>query len=146
MAKRVDIAELGRRVAAMRHQHDLTQQELATAAGLQQTAVARLERGRQAAVRADTVLCLAEALNVSTDYLLAVTDDPTPRAQPRRKRQAKPDAVAEEAACCRECGMGDGHHRIDCSVGVREAQAAVERARVITAKLRAFARPAVPHG
>jgi hypothetical protein len=42
--------------------------------------------------------------------------------------------------------MGDGHHRIDCSVGVRDAQAAVERARVITAKLRAFARPAVPHG
>jgi transcriptional regulator with XRE-family HTH domain len=98
MAKRVDIAELGRRVAAMRHQRELTQQELATSAGLQQTAVARLERGRQAAVRADTVLCLAEALQVSTDYLLGLTDDPQPRAKPRRKRAVKADGSEEAAA------------------------------------------------
>ena len=71
---------------------------------------------------------------------------------PRRKRPAPSDAGAQEAAAsCAECGVGDGCHLIDCSVGVARAAndpgaaAALERGRRITSKLRELAGQAVPH-
>ena len=74
------------------------------------------------------------------------------RPRPRRKRPAPSDAGAQEAAAsCAECGVGDGCHLIDCSVGVARAAndpgaaAALERGRRITSKLRELAGQAVPH-
>ncbi len=75
MAKRLDMQAFGQRIAHARTRGGWTQQELAASTGLQQAAIARLERGRQAAVRADTVMALAEGLGVSTDYLLGLAGE-----------------------------------------------------------------------
>ncbi len=75
MAKRLDMQAFGQRIAQARTRGGWTQQELAENTGLQQAAIARLERGRQAAVRADTVMALAEGLGVSTDYLLGLSGE-----------------------------------------------------------------------
>jgi transcriptional regulator with XRE-family HTH domain len=66
----VDMYKLGRRIAAMREFRDLTQQELADRAGLTQATIARIEKARKSRVQLDTIVAIAEALQVSMDHLL----------------------------------------------------------------------------
>lgn len=91
------MAILGERLAATRTQKGLTQEELAQRARLPRQAVSRLERGERDHIRSDVLIRLAQALEVSADYLLGLTADipqaprvSTPRTT--RKRQAAPVA------------------------------------------------------
>jgi len=91
-----DIEEFGRRLRAAREKDKLTQEELAARIRANRSWISGLETGQQTALRAETVVRCAEALAVSADYLLGLTDDPHPR--PRRKRPAPAADGEEEAA------------------------------------------------
>jgi transcriptional regulator with XRE-family HTH domain len=87
MAK-LDMRLLAERLRAMREAHGLNQTALAARAGLNLGNVNELEQQRKTSVRADTIVALADALNVSADYLLGRTDTPTPRQRPRPHKTA----------------------------------------------------------
>lgn len=64
----------GSRLRRAREAQGWTQAELAERIGLATEAYGRLERGRSLP-RADTLVHLAQALHISTDYLLGLEDD-----------------------------------------------------------------------
>lgn len=86
----LDLNLFGERLHAARKKSELTQQELAELLVAPRTWVSDLENNQQSGLSADTVLRFARTLDVSTDYLLGMTDDPTP-APRRRPRQRKAD-------------------------------------------------------
>lgn len=65
---------VGERVRKARRMQDLTQEQLAAKSRLNVITISRLENGRALQVYADTVADLAEALGVSTDYLLGLSE------------------------------------------------------------------------
>lgn len=67
--------DIGRRIAQRRNQLGLTQAEAAELSGLTQQFFASVETGRKN-MRADSIVKVSKALNISTDFLLtgAVTD------------------------------------------------------------------------
>jgi len=65
------------RLRAARDLRGLSQSELADRAGLKPSAVSHFETGKRAP-SFDNLKKLADALEVSTDYLLGRTDDPKP--------------------------------------------------------------------
>ena len=73
--EKLDMYKLGRRMAAARVMADLTQQELAERAGIPQSAVARIERGKRPQLSVGTLYAIAQALGVSTDYLLGLKEE-----------------------------------------------------------------------
>jgi len=79
---------IGQRVLLRRRELGLTQKELATLCGFPYQVISGLERGRQS-VYAERLADLAEKLQVSSDYLLGLSDHPaagqpgTPRKHPR---------------------------------------------------------------
>lgn len=75
----VDMKQMGMRLRYARQQRGLRQTRLASDAGLDVGNVNELENGRKPSARIETLASLAEVLQVSTDYLLGLTDDPTPR-------------------------------------------------------------------
>lgn len=60
----------GRRLKAARKKHGLTQSELAEEAGVSATAVSHFETGERQFPSADNLVKFADALGISTDYLL----------------------------------------------------------------------------
>jgi transcriptional regulator with XRE-family HTH domain len=71
VVEKLDLLPMGRRIRIERARLDLTQQELADKAGVQQKTVAQIERGRQQGLSAATLGALADALdNLSIDYLM----------------------------------------------------------------------------
>lgn len=66
----MDYADLGGRVRKQRHELGLTQQELADKVGVSTSFLGHVERGSRRA-SLETLVALANALDVSTDYLLA---------------------------------------------------------------------------
>jgi len=81
---------LASRLRHVRRAQDRTQQELGALAKINYTTISRIESGEAKQVYADTVRDLAEALGVSADYLLGLTDDPTPAKKRPRPRKAAP--------------------------------------------------------
>jgi transcriptional regulator with XRE-family HTH domain len=71
------------RLRLRRLQLRLSQQQLGTQIGHDQGYVSRLERGEITDITVRTLARLADALDVSTDYLLNRTDDPTRAKRPR---------------------------------------------------------------
>ena len=69
----------GERVKTVRGTYGWTRRALAKKAGLNEFHLANVERGKRLHVEGDTILKLAQALGVSADYLIGLTDDPTPR-------------------------------------------------------------------
>ena len=69
----------GARVKTARGTHGWTRRELAARARLHEQHLAKVERGQRYRIEGDTIVKLAEALGVSADYLVGLTDDPTPR-------------------------------------------------------------------
>ena len=65
-----------RRLRDLREDHDLMQKEIAAILGIQQTVYSRYERGFQT-IPIEHILKLADYYNVSTDYLLERTNNPT---------------------------------------------------------------------
>ena len=59
---------IGHRIAALRRLRKMTQEELATAAGLQRTHVGRIEAGKYA-VTFETIQAIAEALGMTVDIV-----------------------------------------------------------------------------
>ena len=59
---------IGQRIAALRKQQGLTQEELAIRAGLQRTHIGRIEAGRYA-VTLETVQAIAQALGMTVDIV-----------------------------------------------------------------------------
>ena len=80
---------LGERVRRQRMAQGLTQTELANQTGIPIPNLSRIEHGRQS-IYIERLRDLATALNVSTDYLMGLTEDPTPPAKRPRSRKAAP--------------------------------------------------------
>jgi len=76
----------------------MSQQDLAALTGLKVQNISRLETAAREHVRSDTLIRLAQALDVSTDYLLGLTDDPTSPKRARRRRPQPATGDEEEAA------------------------------------------------
>lgn len=80
----------GERLRARRQQLALRQYELAADMGVAQGWISDLETGKQKGLEAETVYRFAQALTCTTDYLLGLTEDPTPATQRPRSRTAAP--------------------------------------------------------
>ena len=83
----------GERLRRRRRACQLTQQALARQLGVGQGWLSELETARQGPVQVNTLVRLCCALTCTSDYLLGLADDPTPR--PRRlaaARRAEGDA------------------------------------------------------
>ena len=68
----------GARLRGIREQRGWTQGELELSSGIRRAHISRLETGQRKNPSATLVARLAKALNISTDYLVGLTDDPTP--------------------------------------------------------------------
>jgi len=84
---------LAARVKQRRESLGLSQTALAEQTGIPIPNLNRIEHGRQS-IYVKRLADLAEALQVSTDYLLGRTDDPVPPT--KRPRSRKAQAVGEE--------------------------------------------------
>jgi transcriptional regulator with XRE-family HTH domain len=88
----LDLKEFGRRLKEARTRQGLTQEELRLLISQNRTSqagrswISELEHGHQDSLRADTVVRFAEALAVSADYLLGLTDAGPAPPPPRRRR------------------------------------------------------------
>ena len=79
---------IGERLKAARERAGLDQIDVAVELGFQgQAAVSHVECGRSA-IHVDRVAPAARLLRVSADYLLGLTDDPTPAAELSRRLAA----------------------------------------------------------
>lgn len=68
----------GERLKAVREHRGWTQAELAAKAKTPAAMISHFETGVRSSASADTLVKLANALQISIDYLLGRTDDPTP--------------------------------------------------------------------
>ena len=92
---------LGERLAQARKRAGLYQVDLAAAMGdrYDQKAVSAVERGRNS-LRLDGLVSAAEELDVSADWLLGLTDDPTPAT----RRGGRNAARSSGGGCSSEAG------------------------------------------
>ena len=94
---------LGERVLLSRRRAGLTQQELATAAGVTATTIARLEQGRTQHISTQSFERMSRALGVSADYLLGLSERrerygaEEPEANPEDLRDTPSYAIAVES-------------------------------------------------
>jgi transcriptional regulator with XRE-family HTH domain len=65
---------LGERLLILRRRRQLTQRELADAAGLNTNTIARLEQGHLKDLGGQSVAKLARALDTTTDFLLGLSE------------------------------------------------------------------------
>ena len=70
-------ARIGQRIAQLRKQTGLTQEQLSEKAGLQRTHVSRIEAGKYA-VTLETIQSIAEALGMTVDIIDPALADLTP--------------------------------------------------------------------
>lgn len=92
-----DLAEpLGHRLARLRKDRGITQEELAIRLKVSQSSVSEYERDRLR-LHADLIIALAKVLNVTTDELLGVTA-PSKSRGPRDARIAQRVALIERLA------------------------------------------------
>ena len=75
----MSIPILGQRILLRRRDKRLTQAELGKHVGISSNTIARIERGRIQDLGGSIIAKVAEALDTSTDYLLGLTDDDTPK-------------------------------------------------------------------
>lgn len=68
----------GRRLKSVREKRSLSQTELAEAAGVPALMISHFETGARPSASARTLVKLANALEISIDYLLGRSDDPSP--------------------------------------------------------------------
>jgi transcriptional regulator with XRE-family HTH domain len=67
----------------------LNQTELAERTGIPYQVISRIEHGHQS-IYVERIVELAKTLNVSIDYLVGLTDDPTPPKKRPRPRKVAP--------------------------------------------------------
>ncbi len=66
------------RIREIRKERGLSQAKVAKRIGMEQTQYSRYERGENE-IKVNVLIDICTALNVSSDYLLGLSDDPTPR-------------------------------------------------------------------
>ena len=66
------------RLKDLREDHDFTQQYVSETLGMKQPQYSRYERGLRD-IPTDVLIRLARLYNTSTDYILGLTNDPSPR-------------------------------------------------------------------
>jgi transcriptional regulator with XRE-family HTH domain len=76
------------RVQRAFEQSGMTKAQIAQRAEIRWAQLHKILTGQRPQVSADTVRRLAQALDVSSDYLLGLTDDPAPRKPPASTPQA----------------------------------------------------------
>lgn len=69
---------LPERIKYLREQKDMTQSELAARIGIDASTLSRIEKSETQKVGDDIILLISQVFEVSTDFLLGVTDDPVP--------------------------------------------------------------------
>jgi putative transcriptional regulator len=74
---------IGERIAELRRRVGMTQAALGEMVGVSQATISETENGRNPNVDAWIVARLAAALDTTMDYLLNLTDDPSPRPESR---------------------------------------------------------------
>lgn len=72
----------GDRVRQLRKDRNFTQGQVELQSGVDRSLISRIERGIRSNVYAQTIGSLARALKTSTDYLLGLTGNPAPPANP----------------------------------------------------------------
>jgi transcriptional regulator with XRE-family HTH domain len=83
------LQQLGERVRRRRMELGLNQAEFAKQAGIPVPRLSSIEHGHQS-IYVERLVTLAQALQVTTDYLLGLNDDPTPPTKRPRSRKAAP--------------------------------------------------------
>ena len=68
---------LSKRIIQLREKNNLSQKELSDSLNINKSVMNRIEQGTRP-VREDELLKFSNFFNVSTDYLLGITDDPSP--------------------------------------------------------------------
>ena len=68
MDKEQERQRIGQRIAQLRKERGITQQELAERTGMQQGNIARIEAGKYSA-RFDTLQIIAEAIGMTVDFV-----------------------------------------------------------------------------
>ena len=66
-----------RRIRDLREDHDLTQRQIAGILNMTQTQYFRYEQGYRD-IPTDILIALAQMYHTSTDYILGLTDNPSP--------------------------------------------------------------------
>ena len=80
---------LAERLKRHRRRLGLKQLEFAEQTGIPNQVISRLEHGHQS-IYVERLVALANTLNVSMDYLVGRTDDPTPPKKRPRPRKTAP--------------------------------------------------------
>ena len=73
----------GQRLCEIRTQHHETQTELGKVIGIVKSRVSEIECGKNTTT-AEKIALICEHYNISSDYLLGLTDDPEPKGQKNR--------------------------------------------------------------
>jgi transcriptional regulator with XRE-family HTH domain len=81
-----DLRRLGQRLREARRKLGLTQTSLGEQMGVSHGWISEIEAGKQTRLEAETVFRFAEALRVSADYLLGLSDVPYPGRRRTRKQ------------------------------------------------------------
>jgi transcriptional regulator with XRE-family HTH domain len=92
---------IGQRVLLRRRDLGLSQKDLAARCGFPYQVISGLERGRQS-IYAERLGLLADALEVSADWLLGRTNDPdvlasSPTMQPTKRQRTRKASMAARA-------------------------------------------------
>ena len=66
---------IGKRMRQRRRALDITQEQLEALAGIKQSHISAMEKDRIQIVKSDTLIRLAKALRVSTDWLLGLKEE-----------------------------------------------------------------------
>lgn len=80
------MSNFGNRLKELRLKKELTQEELGKILGKSKNNISQYERNARQADD-ETKKQLAQLFNVSLDYLLGFTNDPTPIGQPRKEKE-----------------------------------------------------------
>jgi len=81
---------VGERLRQRRQELQLSQQALAAALRIPQGWISELEHGKRIHIEADTIYQFCRPLRCSMDYLVGLTDDPTPATKRPRPRKPTP--------------------------------------------------------
>src|SRR5947209_7464658 len=87
------MAQLSERLRQLRKRRNMTQKDLEARSGVPQNTISRIEIGGAQEISTKTLIGLARALQVTTDYLLGVSEDgrdiiwsPAPAAEEQATR------------------------------------------------------------
>ena len=112
----------GQRLKTLREARDLTQEELSARAGISAAMISHFETGRRQRASADNFVKLANALDVTIDYLIGRSDEPQVAGERfaaafRGLSQASSETVDSALAVVKTLVDGDRQRRDDGTKG-----------------------------